>query len=38
MTAKVNGESLKSDLEAKKFFPIVSATITSIITTAWDPT
>ena len=39
MRAKVIGESLKSaDLEAEKFFPIVSTAVTSIIATAWDPT
>ena len=28
----------RSDLDAEKFFPIVSATITSIVATVWDPT
>ena len=32
------GGSSKSDLNAEKFFPIVRATVTSIVATAWDPT
>ena len=38
MKTKVIGESSKTDLDAEKFFPIVSATITSIVATVWDPT